>query len=80
MQTIQRGYAAEAAVLAGLVHADIPVLIPFGQGLAFDLAAVIPPVGDIVRIQVKSGRIRKGALSSTRVAPTTAPAVGRTQA
>jgi hypothetical protein len=62
MQTIQRGNAAEAAVLAALVAADIPVLVPFGDGLSFDLAAVIPPVGEIVRIQVKSGRVRSGCV------------------
>jgi hypothetical protein len=43
VQTIHRGNAAEAAVLAALLAADIPALIPFGQGLPFDLAAVIPP-------------------------------------
>jgi PD-(D/E)XK endonuclease len=62
METIQRGNAAEAAVLAALVAADIPVLVPFGDGLPFDLAAVIPPDGEIVRIQVKSGRIRSGCV------------------
>lgn len=62
MDTIHRGNAAEAAVLAALVAADIPVLVPFGQGLAFDLAAVIPPRGEVIRIQVKSGRIRKGCV------------------
>jgi hypothetical protein len=62
VQTIQRGNAAEAAVLAALVAADIPVLLPFGDGLWFDLAAVIPPDGAIVRIQVKSGRIRNGCV------------------
>jgi hypothetical protein len=62
MRTVHRGNAAEAAVLAALAAADIPVLIPFGQGLAFDLAAVVPPEGDVVRIQVKSGRLRKGCV------------------
>jgi PD-(D/E)XK endonuclease len=62
MHTIQRGNAAEAAVLAALVAADIPVLVPFGDGLPFDLAAVIPPHGEMVRIQVKSGRVRSGCI------------------
>jgi hypothetical protein len=62
VDTIKRGNAAEAAVLAALVMTDIPVLLPFGQGLPFDLAAVVPPLGDIVRIQVKSGRIRNGCV------------------
>ncbi len=62
VRTIHRGNAAEAAVLAALARADIPALIPFGQGLAFDLGAVIPPDGELVRIQVKSGRVRKGCV------------------
>ncbi len=65
VQTIHRGNAAEAAVIAALEKAGIRVMIPFGQGHAFDLAAVIPPDGDIVRIQVKSGRIRKGCVEFT---------------
>ena len=62
VNTIHRGNAAEAAVLAGLVSSHIPVLIPFGQGLAFDLAAIVPPAGAVLRIQVKSGRIRNGCV------------------
>jgi hypothetical protein len=62
VQTIHRGNAAEAAVLAALTNAGIPVMLPFGQGLGFDLGAVVPPVGDLVRIQVKSGRVRKGCV------------------
>jgi PD-(D/E)XK endonuclease len=62
VQTVNRGNAAEAAVLAALARADILVLIPFGEGAAFDLAAVVPPDGDVVRIQVKSGRIRNGCV------------------
>jgi hypothetical protein len=41
-----------------LISADIPVLVPFGGGLAFDLGAVVPPDGQVMRIQVKSGRVR----------------------
>jgi hypothetical protein len=62
MRTVNRGNAAEAAVVAALSAVDIPVLLPFGQGLAFDLVAVTPPEGKLVRIQVKSGRIRKGCV------------------
>jgi hypothetical protein len=58
VNTIQRGNAAEAAVLHRLICADIGVLVPFGGGSAFDLAAVVPPDGDVLRIQVKSGRVR----------------------
>ena len=56
--TIQRGNAAQSAVLHKLILAGIPVLVPFGDGLPFDLGAVVPPDGRVVRIQVKSGRIR----------------------
>ena len=48
-------------MLNALVRADVSVLIPFGGGLSFDLAAVLPG-GAIVRIQVKSGRIRQGCV------------------
>jgi hypothetical protein len=61
VNTISRGNAAEAAVLAALVAADIPVLVPFGQGLEFDLAAVLPDE-TVIRIQVKSGRVRNGCV------------------
>jgi PD-(D/E)XK endonuclease len=62
MRTIHRGNAAEAAVVAALARADIPVLLPFGDGLAFDLGAVVPPDETVIRIQVKSGRIRNGCV------------------
>jgi hypothetical protein len=62
MNTIQRGNAAEAAVLHRLICADIGVLVPFGGGFPFDLGAVAPPDGRVVRIQVKSGRVRNGCI------------------
>lgn len=62
MDTIARGNAAEGSVLAALLRARVPVLVPFGGGIPFDLVAVTPPDGDLVRIQVKSGRIRKGCV------------------
>jgi hypothetical protein len=61
VNTIAQGNAAEAAVLHALTAAGIHVLLPFGDGLSFDLAAV-PPVGEILRIQVKSGRVRSGCV------------------
>jgi hypothetical protein len=63
MDTISRGNAAEGAVLASLVRAGIAVFTPFGGGTAFDLVAVTPPDGDLVRVQVKSGRVRQGCVS-----------------
>jgi hypothetical protein len=62
VDTIHRGNDAEAAVLHKLTSADIHVLVPFGGGLAFDLGVVLPPDGRFVRIQVKSGRVRKGCV------------------
>jgi hypothetical protein len=61
VSTIVRGNAAEAAVLHAFVAAGIHVLVPFGDGLHFDLAAVITD-HRILRVQVKSGRVRKGCV------------------
>lgn len=49
-------------MLHKLIRAGIPVLVPFGGGLAFDLAAIVPPHGRLLRIQVKSGRVREGTV------------------
>lgn len=62
MKSISRGNAAEAAVLSRFVSAGFDVLIPFGGGLAFDLAVVIPPDATFLRVQVKSGRVRRGCV------------------
>jgi hypothetical protein len=62
VDTIHRGNAAEAGVLYKLTTAGIHVLVPFGGGLAFDLVAVVPPAGELLRIQVKSGRVRRGTV------------------
>jgi hypothetical protein len=61
VDTITRGNAAEAAVLQTFVLGGIRVLIPFGSGGSFDLAAEMP-AGDILRVQVKSGRVRNGCV------------------
>lgn len=61
MSTIAQGHAAEAAVLHALTVAGLHVLIPFGGGLAFDLVAVAPD-GRMLRLQVKSGRVRHGCI------------------
>jgi PD-(D/E)XK endonuclease len=56
VSTIVRGNAAEAAVLHALTRAGLPVLIPFGDGSAYDLAV---DVGEtMIKVQVKSGRVR----------------------
>jgi hypothetical protein len=61
VDTITRGNAAEAAVLHTLILGGMGVLLPFGGGQSFDLAAVMP-AGDILRVQVKSGRVRNGCV------------------
>jgi hypothetical protein len=62
METIRRGNAAEAAVLNAFVQADIDVLLPFGGGCPFDLGVLLPPAWELVRVQVKSGRVRNGCV------------------
>jgi hypothetical protein len=61
MDTISRGNAAEAAVLNAFIQAGIGVSVPFGDGQCFDLIAALPD-DTLARIQVKSGRIRKGTI------------------
>ena len=61
MNTILQGNTAEAAVLHALTAAGFHVLVPFGGGLPFDLATAVPG-GELVRIQVKAGRIRNGCV------------------
>jgi PD-(D/E)XK nuclease superfamily protein len=61
VDTIAQGNGAEAAILHALVDAGLGVLVPFGNGLPFDLAAVAPG-GQIVRLQVKSRRVRDGSV------------------
>ena len=48
-------------MLSALASAGLHVLVPFGGGLPFDLAAVLPD-GSLTRVQVKSGRVRKGCV------------------
>ena len=61
MDTIARGNASEAAVLHAFILAGIRVFLPFGSGESFDLAADMP-TGEILRIQVKTGWVRKGCI------------------
>ena len=56
MDTISKGRAAEAAVLAALMHAGLPVLVPFAGAAPYDL--VVDCHGHLLRIQVKTGRVR----------------------
>ena len=61
MNSAARGNAAEAAVLQALTAAGIHALVPFGEGLPFDLGAVSVE-GKVMRIQVKSGRVGNGCV------------------
>lgn len=61
MSTVTRGNAAEAAVLQAFAAAGFHVLVPFGDGLPFDLD-VVTGAAEILRIQVKCGRVRRGCV------------------
>ena len=61
MSTIARGNTAEAAVLKALIDAGLHVLVPFGEGLPFDLVAATHE-GKLLRMQVKSGRVHDGCI------------------
>ena len=49
-------------MLHRLIRAEIPVYLPFGGGSPIDLLALVPPDGRLVRMQVKSGRVRQGCV------------------
>jgi hypothetical protein len=61
VSTIAKGNAAEAAVVHALEKAGIVTLLPFGGGCPFDVAALT--LGDdLLRVQVKCGRVRQGCV------------------
>jgi hypothetical protein len=60
MSTITRGNANEAAVLKAFVEGGWQVWTPFGDGAPYDLLAGWED--QLLRIQCKSGRLRKGCL------------------
>ncbi len=61
MDTRLLGDIAEAAILQSLTAAGMIVSVPFSRSGPYDLVA--EPVADVfVRIQVKSGRLRKGCV------------------
>src|SRR6478735_10766138 len=63
MQSSLKGNVSESAVLHALVKRGFHVLVPFGDGCPFDLAIGLDD-GVIVRVQVKTGRIRQpGSIS-----------------
>lgn len=59
MDTITRGNAAEAAVLERLIRLGSEVLVPFGEGHAYDLVADLRGSG-FLRVQCKAARERSG--------------------
>lgn len=61
MTTRQRGDAAEAAILAGLTRAGLAVWTPWSSFGPCDLM-VESPVGRVLRVQVKHGRVRDGCV------------------
>ncbi len=61
LDTRTRGDIAEAAILYALTASGLLVLTPVSRFGPYDLVAELDP-GVFVRIQVKSGRVRKGCV------------------
>ena len=61
LDTRQRGDLAEAAVLHALTEAGLLVLMPFGRFGPYDMVIDLPD-GRLIRVQVKSGRVRAGCV------------------
>jgi hypothetical protein len=60
VNTKQKGDIAEGHVLAAFLKAGKTVLMPFGDRNRYDL--VVDEGGRFIRVQVKHGRIREGAV------------------
>lgn len=58
--TKRTGDRSETMALAALSSCDYPVSIPFGDNARYDLVAEID--GELLRVQVKSGRVIKGTI------------------
>lgn len=61
MNTKATGERSEAMVIAALLKAGKVVLQPFGDNQRYDL--VVEEDGKFLRLQVKTGRLKKGAIS-----------------
>ena len=61
MDTLHRGSFVESVVLREFVRHQYPVLMPFGEGLPYDLVVDLGS-GRFLRIQCKSARLRAGCL------------------
>ena len=59
------GLRTEAAILAELVRRGYAVLVPFGTNQRYDL--VIDLDGSFVRVQCKTGRLRRGCVEYNTV-------------
>ena len=58
--TKQKGEISESQVLAALMRAGYPVLVPFGDNQRYDL--VFDDGEALRRVQVKTGRLRAGSI------------------
>jgi len=61
MEPHRKGDATEAITIAELERRGIPVLTPFGDNERYDLVAETPR-GELVRLQVKTGRLTDGVV------------------
>lgn len=62
LESFRKGDLTEAIVIAELKERNIPVANPFGDNERYDLLVEVPD-GDIVRIQVKTGRYENGVIA-----------------
>jgi hypothetical protein len=61
MDTLQRGDAAEAALISALVERGFEVLLPFSRSSAYDVAIAVGG-HRFLRIQCKCGHVRDGCV------------------
>lgn len=59
-QTSRKGNLGEAKVLAAYMEAGFIVAVPFGSGAPYDL--IVDLGHRVMKIQVKTGRLRKGCV------------------
>lgn len=71
MNTKTIGDISEIKVIAKLVESEYPVLIPFGDNQRYDLVYEECP-GNFLRAQVKTGRLKDGAITFRNFSVTSA--------
>jgi PD-(D/E)XK endonuclease len=64
--TSNKGNLSESKVITSYIEAGFAVSIPFGGGVPYDL--IVDTRARLLRIQVKTGRLRKGCILSQRCA------------